>query len=338
MEELPADVINMEQLPADVINMEQLPADVIRLAYDYLDDHSLAQACMVNSNMAKNICNSKLWIPKIQNKFGFNKDEIDKYKGDNTYWGYYLNLSDIVDDKDPNSYLQIGLKKNRIDLVILAYNRGATDNHIYYPFENRNHPMLELVLTNNNDHSYKKLREFILGAIYYNDIIGLDMVLKDHKKIEIDELLIDRAIEFAQRNRNGTILYRLLQRSDNKFPRILLNLLKSGEQSVFIIKPFLVAGLNPNSLNGEIFYVAVQNITNPKILELFLEKGADVHLNNDAVLKYVSEWGRPETVKVFEKYLIEGGYSTKRLNLSPIQKTFQSLRDSGRDMLYGYNT
>jgi hypothetical protein len=300
--------------------MEQLPADVLRLTYDYLDDHSLAQACMVNSDIAKNVCNSKLWIPKIQNKFGFNKDEIDEYKGNNTYWGYYLNLSDITDNKNPTDLLKYGIENNRMDLVIVAYNRGAEGPvEIYYPLKYKNNAMLELLLTNNPT-TYKSIDT----PIGNNNIVGLDILLKYNPDIKEDHIIL--AIKTGIRYKDGTILYKLLAHSPNKFPNILLYVIKKLN-IYYIIAPFLYAGLDPNALNGEIFYTAVQRVKNPKILELFLEKGADVHLNNDAVLKYVSEWGRPETVKVFEKYLIEGGYSTKRLNLNSIQQKFQSLRD-----------
>lgn len=105
--------------------MNRLPINIIRLTYGYLDDLSLANACMINSNFSRKICNNTFWINKIIQKFSLNIDDINKYKGNNTYWGYYLFLSDKIDNDDPNLILLDSSANGRMDLVKISLSRGA---------------------------------------------------------------------------------------------------------------------------------------------------------------------------------------------------------------------
>jgi len=113
--------------------METLPIDLLRLTYEYLDDASLAHACMINSSFSRKICNNNFWINKIINKYSLSIEEIDKYKGNNTYWSYYLFLSDNVENQDTRVVLVDAAARGRLDLVKIAIDRGgySSDEDIY---------------------------------------------------------------------------------------------------------------------------------------------------------------------------------------------------------------
>jgi len=113
--------------------IENVPADILRLTYDYLDDPELARACLVNKDFNKKLCNSKLWIQKIIQKFGLTSKQIDKYKGNNTYISYYLYLNKHQ-QMTPQEQLLEGAKNGRADLAIIALKRGANPDGEPYPY------------------------------------------------------------------------------------------------------------------------------------------------------------------------------------------------------------
>ena len=110
--------------------IRSLPNNVLRLTYGYLDDVSLAHACMINPEMTKRICNNTLWINKISKKFNMSRYEMDQYKGKNTYWAYYDYLSRIVDNNRSNDILFNGSGIGRLDLVLIALNKGVNDRDL----------------------------------------------------------------------------------------------------------------------------------------------------------------------------------------------------------------
>lgn len=75
--------------------MDELPLDLKRLIVEYADDEELAKLCMLNKNFSTKVCNSSFWLNKIVDRFGLTPDEINRFKGKNTLWGYYKHLSEI---------------------------------------------------------------------------------------------------------------------------------------------------------------------------------------------------------------------------------------------------
>lgn len=109
--------------------MNKLPPELLQLTYGYLDDVALANACYLNPDLTKKICNNTFWINKIVNKFKLSIKEIDRFKGKNTYWAYYSYLSKNTDNKEPGDILWDSLgedsSEKNTDLVIIALRRGA---------------------------------------------------------------------------------------------------------------------------------------------------------------------------------------------------------------------
>lgn len=108
--------------------METLPPELIQLILGYADDMTLAKACMVNRRMAYRVCNNTLWVNKIVNNFNLDMEQINKYKGENSYAAYYFYLSEIFSYEnfaDDDDVLIYGSTIGRPDLVIIALQRGA---------------------------------------------------------------------------------------------------------------------------------------------------------------------------------------------------------------------
>ena len=122
--------------------MNTLPADVLRLTYGYLDDADLANACMVDKNFAKKICNKTFWRNKLIEKYNFIPAYLEEHIGNKTYWGYYLHLSKYLGRDIVNSIgsaLFNAMKDGAIDVVSLIlgideewedYNLIKTPNYI----------------------------------------------------------------------------------------------------------------------------------------------------------------------------------------------------------------
>jgi hypothetical protein len=104
--------------------MEQLPKDVLRLSLNYLDDEDLAKSCMLNKNFSKNICNDDFWLNKIMLRYKLNLNEIDEYKGNNTYWAYYNNLAEYVRGLPDSALIPNNF---RLDKIKLAIEHGLED-------------------------------------------------------------------------------------------------------------------------------------------------------------------------------------------------------------------
>ena len=108
-------------------SVADLPADVTKSILYLLDDIDLANACLVNKDFSKRICNDTFWLHKIINKYGLTHDEIKRYKKNNTYLAYYLKLNKyILNNEDaPYNILFRGAYNGIADLVIIALRRGA---------------------------------------------------------------------------------------------------------------------------------------------------------------------------------------------------------------------
>jgi len=117
-----------------------LPKDVLRLTIDYLDDLSLAYACMINKDFNERICNDDYWLNKIfiryntgDPRYFLSRDIIDKYKKGNTYWAYYYNLNlrfsyyNLTNKFDMNVMLRTGARLGRLDIILITLQNGATN-------------------------------------------------------------------------------------------------------------------------------------------------------------------------------------------------------------------
>lgn len=110
--------------------MDRTPRDVIQIILGYLDEQELAEACLLNSDFSKRICNNTFWINKIKQRFNMDLDMINKYKKNNTYWSYYLNLSRWINEYSSDELLSAASKHDRYDLINIALDRGANWQYI----------------------------------------------------------------------------------------------------------------------------------------------------------------------------------------------------------------
>ena len=105
--------------------MDQVSPDVMRsILNSYLDDDDLATMCMLNHRFNERICNSNFWRNKIMERFGLSREEIERYRGGNTYWSYY-NFLATQSSRDPDSLLIYSTVNRRLDLLNMAINAGA---------------------------------------------------------------------------------------------------------------------------------------------------------------------------------------------------------------------
>jgi ankyrin repeat protein len=161
-----------------------LPGDAIRLTFDYLDDESLAYACMLNKYFNAKICNDYYWLNKISNKYHLSRDIIDKYRKNNTYWAYYYELSRRFEDydfnniSDMNEMLLLGTKLGRLDIILITLRNGATAiNHA-------------LILASIND-KYEIVKYFIEQGADVNSYAGQALFFAvANENVEIVELLL----------------------------------------------------------------------------------------------------------------------------------------------------
>nr|QBK91507.1 MAG: F-box domain and ankyrin repeat protein [Pithovirus LCPAC302] len=108
----------------NIIKIMNLPTDIVRYALEFLDDENLAKACMSSPEFSKKICNSNFWLKKIKERFPElispnypGNEYINRYKGDNTYWAYYYNLSQLLNTKDLNNLFVNSVTSGRSDIV-----------------------------------------------------------------------------------------------------------------------------------------------------------------------------------------------------------------------------
>ncbi len=207
--------------------MNTLPADVLRLTYGYLDDADLANACMVDKNFAKKICNKTFWRNKLIEKYNFIPGYLEQHIGDKTYWGYYLHLSKYL-DRDLNlvSGLFNAMKDGAIDVVslILDIDKEWEDRDLLEPRDYRS--SLSIAVYNGHSEAVKlfidKLQTYRFEVITQ---VTLDNSLytaseKGHSDV-INVLLdaganvhngADRSVKIAYDNKHYYAVYTLIKR------------------------------------------------------------------------------------------------------------------------------
>jgi hypothetical protein len=71
------------------------------LSLYYLDDTSLLRACQTNKKLYNRVC-PNIWLKRIIDNFGLNVEDINKYKGNQSYAKYYFYLKDILYSTTPS--------------------------------------------------------------------------------------------------------------------------------------------------------------------------------------------------------------------------------------------
>lgn len=61
----------------------------------YLDDDSLLQACQVNKRFYQKVCQT-IWLGRIKDKYGLDRVDVDRNKGNKSYSQYYFELLGMV--------------------------------------------------------------------------------------------------------------------------------------------------------------------------------------------------------------------------------------------------
>jgi len=202
--------------PRQVSYIEQLPADVLRLTYGHLDDADLARACLVNKDFNEKLCNSKAWIRRILDDFPLTLDEINKYRGNNNYASYYLNLK--KNTKFPPKYeMMTYVRKNRPDLVLIALRLGEVDLIRYSGF-------LPTAVRGGNKDIIKTLLD---AGVNPNIYLGRPLRIAAYtRRLDIMKMLLDAGADphimdnhifnFAQQEEFNDVLELLNQYSNNR--------------------------------------------------------------------------------------------------------------------------
>ena len=91
-----------------------------------LDDKSLVNYCSTNKR-ANQICNSQIfWMNRILTKFPYlDIGLLRKYKEDNQWSEYYIQELNTITPRNATRKLFDASKNGRLDLVIVAVNKGA---------------------------------------------------------------------------------------------------------------------------------------------------------------------------------------------------------------------
>ena len=61
--------------PRQEAYIQNVPADILELTYGYLDYADLYQACLVSKDFNHKLCNSKVWIRKIKERYPLTLEE-----------------------------------------------------------------------------------------------------------------------------------------------------------------------------------------------------------------------------------------------------------------------
>ena len=91
-----------------------------------LDDIDLVKFCQTN-RQANELCNNQtFWLNRILNRFPYlGLDILKQYKGDRSWSQYYINDLRIVTPTNASNKLYIFSGNGRLDLIIIAVNKGA---------------------------------------------------------------------------------------------------------------------------------------------------------------------------------------------------------------------
>ena len=128
--------------------MEIFPKNVKISIFHNLSDSELVKVCQLNKEY-RNICNNQLfWMNRILTKFPYlSLDILEDYKDDRNWSEYYIQDLRKITTLNANQYLLNEAEKSRLDLVIIALNKGADVNYVNY--ENNNALMWSII--NDND-------------------------------------------------------------------------------------------------------------------------------------------------------------------------------------------
>jgi len=129
-----------------------------------LSDKDLVNACQVNKK-ADNVCqDDTFWLNRILTKFPYvypdllqryKKDSrvgssywtlfLDKFRAPRTWANYYIHDLSKITEENANQMLLTGVINNRLDIVIIAVNKGAdvNNNQALLIAENRGYSDIE---------------------------------------------------------------------------------------------------------------------------------------------------------------------------------------------------
>ena len=192
--------------------MSDTRTEAFKLAYGYLDDAVLAEACMLDKNIAEKVCSDRFWMNKIRDRFGIGKETVDKYGRGNNYAAYYSMLSNLIrDNPRPFDLLDYASDINRLDIVEYIFRNPEKypltvkeiSPILINPVENGNMEMLEMFVRNGAD---VKLGGLLLsGAANNNDMRMVKYLISqgkglrrrefDHINQDVDQNILDILVE-----------------------------------------------------------------------------------------------------------------------------------------------
>lgn len=109
--------------------MYKIPPDILQLTLTYLDDDDLKSFCYANKYINSTVCNNDMWLNRIRDNFGLEKEIVDQYRDSNNYAAYYFNMSKTFQQGNVNDILIINTREGHLDLVIASLYRGADVNN-----------------------------------------------------------------------------------------------------------------------------------------------------------------------------------------------------------------
>ena len=226
--------------------MEQLPDDVTRSILYLLDDESLANACKVNENFSKKICNDTFWIGKIIRKYpALGSDDIKRFSR-RSYWDYYLQLNEETGngEYDFDVILSEAIGKGRVDLVKIALRNGAS-----YPNS--------LIALGGSKLSSDVIVEIANLLIYH----GADIHYKD-----------DFALIYAAGKGKTELVRLLIDRGSGNLDRALRDAAEMGH--VDTVRLLLERGADVHNKSDVALYYATTK-GHKDVINVLLEYGAD---------------------------------------------------------------
>ncbi len=164
--------------------MKSIPSEVLQLSLGYLDDLSLARACMINKDMNKRVCNNTFWINKIVNRFGLSINEINDYRGNNSYAAYYFDLADWVNvfgGSQLGTLLRKAAKNGRLDVVKVAFITEPEISNYYAKYaihETQDYNVIRFLLENPNTIERVDLNIALEKAVKRGDYRSVEILLE----------------------------------------------------------------------------------------------------------------------------------------------------------------
>jgi len=183
--------------------MSDTRTEAFKLAYGYFDDAELAEACMLDKNIAEKVCSDRFWMNKIRDRFGITKETVDRYRRGNNYAAYYSMLSNLIrDNPRPFDLLDYASDMNRLDIVEYIFRNPEKypltveeiSSLLINPVENGNMEMLEMFVRNGADVNIGGI--YLSRAANNNDMRMVKYLISLGKGIERREFeLINRDVD-----------------------------------------------------------------------------------------------------------------------------------------------